>query len=171
MNPDGSRRGNFRTNAAGVNLNREWQQPSMDRSPEVFLVRERMVKTGVDFCMDVHGDVTPAYVYIEGTEAIPSMTDRRRSLQERYESALKQVNPDFQTERRYAGEPGPGQANMDMCLVYLGKTYDALTLMLEMPHKDCDYALEPIQGWSPARCKRVGADCLNGLYAVLDDLR
>ena len=28
MNPDGSVRGNLRTNAAGANLNREWMTPS-----------------------------------------------------------------------------------------------------------------------------------------------
>ena len=56
MNPDGSRRGHLRTNAAGINLNREWHAPSMERSPEVLLVRKRMDQTGVDFAMDV-GDV------------------------------------------------------------------------------------------------------------------
>src|SRR3546814_10781713 len=34
MNPDGSRRGHLRTNAIGVNLNREWHEPSLERSPE-----------------------------------------------------------------------------------------------------------------------------------------
>jgi len=29
MNPDGSRRGHLRTNAAGINLNREWHNPSL----------------------------------------------------------------------------------------------------------------------------------------------
>ena len=38
MNPDGSRRGHLRTNAAGINLNRAWAAPSMEESPEVFLV-------------------------------------------------------------------------------------------------------------------------------------
>ncbi|MBT3807888.1 MAG: carboxypeptidase family protein, partial [Rhodospirillaceae bacterium] len=56
MNPDGSRRGHLRTNAAGANLNREWSEPAMDRSPEVYLVRQRMQETGADFCLDVHGD-------------------------------------------------------------------------------------------------------------------
>ena len=42
MNPDGSRRGHLRTNAAGANLNREWASPSLERSPEVFLVRQAM---------------------------------------------------------------------------------------------------------------------------------
>ena len=56
MNPDGSARGNLRTNAAGSNLNSEWLEPSMERSPEVFLVRERMKQTGVDAFFDIHGD-------------------------------------------------------------------------------------------------------------------
>src|SRR3546814_16705096 len=42
MNPDGSFRGHLRTNAAGVNLNREWHAPSLERSPEVHHVLERM---------------------------------------------------------------------------------------------------------------------------------
>ena len=38
MNPDGSARGHLRTNAVGVNLNREWATPSADKSPEVLCV-------------------------------------------------------------------------------------------------------------------------------------
>jgi len=33
MNPDGSRRGHLRTNAAGMNLNREWHAPSAEKEP------------------------------------------------------------------------------------------------------------------------------------------
>src|SRR3546814_8617380 len=62
MNPDGSRRGHLRTNASGANLNREWQSPSLERSPEVLLVRDRMERSGVDFCLDVHGDEGLPYV-------------------------------------------------------------------------------------------------------------
>ena len=35
VNPDGSIRGHLRTNATGANLNREWQDPTLERSPEV----------------------------------------------------------------------------------------------------------------------------------------
>ena len=45
MNPDGSRRGHLRTNAAGVNLNREWHAPSVEKSPEVLCVRNAMDET------------------------------------------------------------------------------------------------------------------------------
>lgn len=44
MNPDGAVLGNLRTNARGVNLNREWLNPSMENSPEVFLVRKKCRK-------------------------------------------------------------------------------------------------------------------------------
>ena len=73
MNPDGSLRGHLRTNAAGVNLNREWHAPSLERSPEVFHVRAEMDKTGVDFAMDVHGDEAIAANFLAGFEGIPSL--------------------------------------------------------------------------------------------------
>ena len=55
-NPDGSRRGHLRTNAKGVNLNREWAEPTAENSPEVLAIRNAMDDTGVHFAMDVHGD-------------------------------------------------------------------------------------------------------------------
>jgi hypothetical protein len=72
MNPDGSRRGHLRTNAAGVNLNREWDAPSAERSPEVLCVRDAMDETGVHFAIDVHGDEAIPAVFIAGFEGIPS---------------------------------------------------------------------------------------------------
>ena len=38
MNPDGSVLGHLRTNSKGVNLNREWHEPTEDKSPEVLCV-------------------------------------------------------------------------------------------------------------------------------------
>lgn len=42
MNPDGSVRGHLRTNAVGTNLNCEWSNPSLAKSPEVFYVINKM---------------------------------------------------------------------------------------------------------------------------------
>ena len=101
MNPDGSRRGHLRTNAAGVNLNRAWAAPSMEQSPEVFLVSAEMARTGVDFCLDVHGDEALPYNFIAGPEGIPSYTD-----------ALAQKLAHFQAATR-GGEPGfPDQVRL-----------------------------------------------------------
>src|SRR4028118_472904 len=46
MNPDGSRRGHLRTNAVGTNLNREWHEPSPERSPEALWVRNETERRG-----------------------------------------------------------------------------------------------------------------------------
>ena len=67
INPDGCFRGHLRTNAGGANLNREWcdsflptgepyTAPTLERSPEVYHVLAEMDRTGVDCCIDVHGD-------------------------------------------------------------------------------------------------------------------
>ena len=88
MNPDGSRRGHLRTNAVGVNLNREWHDPSAERSPEVLYVRNEMDRTGVDFAMDVHGDEAIAANFLAGFEGIPSWKPEQGALFQRFSDAL-----------------------------------------------------------------------------------
>ena len=80
MNPDGTRRGHLRTNAAGINLNREWHRPSFERSPEVLCVRDAMDATGVAFAIDVHGDEAIPANFLAGFEGVPSFTDARGAL-------------------------------------------------------------------------------------------
>ena len=170
MNPDGSRRGHLRTNAAGVNLNRAWAQPSMEESPEVFLVTRHMARTGVDFCLDVHGDEALPYNFIAGPEGIPSHSDALARLQLQFQSALMAANPDFQMDRGYPPTP-PGKANLAICANYIAETYGCLAMTLEQPFKDAANAPEPRYGWSPARSRRLGASCLEALAAVIDSLR
>ena len=61
MNPDGAARGNLRTNAAGANLNREWSAPSLERSPEVYAVRQRIHETGIEHDRAVAGFVEQVF--------------------------------------------------------------------------------------------------------------
>ena len=100
MNPDGSRRGHLRTNAAGVNLNREWHAPIAEKSPEVLCVRNAMDETGVDFAMDVHGDEAIPANFLAGFEGIPSL-DRAPAepVQRCSATTLERLSPDFQTRQ------------------------------------------------------------------------
>lgn len=170
MNPDGSRRGHLRNNAAGINLNRAWAEPSPDTSPEVFLVERKMTETGVDFSLDVHGDEGLPYNFIAGADAIPDVSERQISNREIYEEALLRANPDFQREHGYP-KAQPGQANMTLCSAHIASKFKCLSMTLEMPFKDNANAPDPVYGWSPERCRKLGASGLDALVAVIDTLR
>ncbi len=170
MNPDGSRRGNLRVNAAGTNLNREWAEPSMEKSPEVFLTREKMRETGVDFCLDVHGDEALPYAFIAGADGIPSLTERQKKSKENFDAALVRANPDYQTEKGYP-KASPGKGNLTLCSSHVAEYFGALGMTLEMPFKDNANAPDAQVGWSPDRSRHLGNGCLDALYAVLDGLR
>ena len=88
MNPDGSRRGHLRTNACGANLNREWDKATPERSPEVHHVLAKMDETGLDFCLDVHGDEGLPYCFIAGGEGVPGFSERQDRLLTRYKEEL-----------------------------------------------------------------------------------
>jgi murein tripeptide amidase MpaA len=169
MNPDGSRRGHLRTNAAGINLNREWHEPSLQRSPEVFHVRNEMDRTGVHFAMDVHGDEAIAANFMAGFEGIPSHSPRQQALYDRYSAELVRLSPDFQTAKGYEVS-APGQANLSMSTAQLAERFGAVAMTLEMPFKDNDDLPDPDGGWSPDRCRLLARSCLDALHAIIDEL-
>jgi murein tripeptide amidase MpaA len=170
MNPDGSRRGHLRTNAAGANLNREWAEPSLEKSPEVFHVRARMTETGCDFALDVHGDEALPYNFLAGMMGIPSLSERQTTLYENFSTALLRASPDFQTGKGYPAA-SPGKGNMTMCANWVAERFGCLAATLEMPFKDTVDTPDERHGWSPARCRRFGAAALDALHAVVGELR
>lgn len=170
MNPDGSRRGHLRTNAVGVNLNREWATPRVDKSPEVFHVLNKMMLTGCDFNLDIHGDEAIPHNFIAGFDGIPSLTEHQSQLLKQYKDALARVSPDFQTVIGYE-EAKPGKANMTMSTNALAERFGCLAMTLEMPFKDANDNPDPQHGWSPARSKHLGRACLDALLEVLPNLR
>jgi murein tripeptide amidase MpaA len=170
MNPDGSRRGHLRTNAVGVNLNREWHAPSAEKSPEVLCVRNAMDVTPPDFAMDVHGDEAIPANFLAGFEGIPSLTDRQQNLFNLFSETLERLSPDFQRQKGYE-IPAPGQANMSMSTTQLAERYGCASMTLEMPFKDNFDLPDEVYGWSPQRSKYLAYACLDALHAVLPELR
>ena len=170
MNPDGSRRGHLRTNAAGVNLNREWHAPSAEKSPEVLCVRDAMDQTGVDFAMDIHGDEAIPANFLAGFEGVPSITERQLKLFGVFGETLERLSPDFQREQGYEIPP-PGQANMSMSTTQLAERFGCVSMTLEMPFKDNSNLPDEIYGWSPQRSKYLAYACLDALHAILPELK
>lgn len=166
-NPDGSRRGHLRTNAAGINLNREWDSPSAEKSPEVLAIRNAMDESGVDFAMDVHGDEAIPAVFLAGFEGIPSWSEELQGGFDRYKAILARRTPDFQTRLGYP-VAGKGKANLAMSTNQLAERFGAVSMTLEMPFKDNDDLPCMAQGWSPERSAILGRDCMGALLEWLE---
>ncbi len=169
MNPDGSARGNLRTNAAGANLNREWETPSMETSPEVYMVRERMVLEGGDVFLDIHGDEELPYNFVAGCEGNKSYDARHAELENLFKESFMQISPDFQDEFGYPKDE-PGKANMALAANWLGEHFKTLSYTIEMPFKDNADLPNKETGWSPERCAQLGSDVLFPISRVLGSL-
>jgi murein tripeptide amidase MpaA len=166
MNPDGSRRGHLRTNAVGVNLNREWANPTAERSPEVLCVLAEMDRTGVDYAMDIHGDEAIPANFIAGFEGIPNWTDAQGARFYAFRDTLAAHSPDFQTKLGYPASP-PGRANLTMSTNQLANRFGAIAMTLEMPFKDHAENPDAERAWSPVRCKTLARDCLTVLAQMV----
>ncbi|WP_201584727.1 M14 family metallopeptidase [Psychrobacter jeotgali] len=170
MNPDGSVRGHLRTNAVGTNLNREWADPSLEKSPEVFHVINKMQKTGVDLFYDVHGDEALPYVFLAGSQGTPGYNERLAGLRDKFSEVLKLASADFQSEFGYDVD-APGTANMTVATNWVAERFDCLANTLEMPFKDNNDLPDEDTGWSPERSIKLGEASLIAMLAVVDDLR
>jgi murein tripeptide amidase MpaA len=168
MNPDGSVRGNLRTNAAGANLNREWMTPSLERSPEVLCVKQKIHETGVDMFFDIHGDEALPYNFVAGNEMLENFTPEQMARQKNFIERYKQSSPDFQDKYGYA----PSKYKEDMLTLaskYIGHHFQVLSLTLEMPFKDNADLPAPHVGWNGARSATLGAAILQPILLSLDE--
>ena len=156
--------GNLRSNAAGANLNREWMAPSLEKSPEVLHVRQAMHASGVDLFLDIHGDETIPYVFVDGCEMIPGYAASLVAQQEIFLSRLLQISPDFQREHGYAPDRFSDEM-LTLASKYVGHTFGCVSLTLEMPFKDNANLPDPEYGWSAARSKCLGAALLEAVLA------
>ena len=170
MNPDGSVRGHLRTNAVGTNLNREWLEPSLEKSPEVYYVTQKMKETGVDMFLDIHGDEAIPYNFVAGCEGIVSYDERHKNLEESFKAAYAAATPEFQDEFGYPKDE-PGQALPTVGAAWVGEQFKCLSYTVEMPFKDHNDAPDAIYGWNDVRSAKFGADALTAILAVVDKLR
>ena len=169
MNPDGSRRGHLRTNAAGRNLNREWAHPEIDASPEVYFVKQAINEVGADFMLDVHGDEALPYCFIAGTEGLADWDATKQARLDFYKNTLVELNTDFQTQRGYPAKT-PGTANLTMSTAQIAETHGCLAMTLEMPFKDTTATPDANYGWSGERSKKLAHSCLDALSRYLGTL-
>jgi murein tripeptide amidase MpaA len=166
MNPDGACLGNLRTNAAGANLNREWMTPSMESSPEVFLVREKILEVGCDLFLDVHGDEGLPYVFVAGNEMLENFTGELAIEQARFLENFKLASPDFQTAFGYPVSKYREEV-LKLASKYIGHVFGCISLTLELPFKDNAILPDARTGWSGARSAALGKAALLPILQAL----
>ncbi|WP_298409699.1 M14-type cytosolic carboxypeptidase [Janthinobacterium sp.] len=167
MNPDGSIRGNLRTNAAGANLNREWMTPSLASSPEVLCVKNKIHETGVDMFFDIHGDEALPYNFVAGNEMLENFTPAQAAHQKAFIERYKQASPDFQDKFGYAASKYKSDM-LTLASKYIGHHFGCLALTLEMPFKENADLPDPSVGWNGARSAALGAAMLQPILLSLD---
>ena len=169
MNIDGSIAGNLRTNTLGVNYNREWNEPSIENSPEVFYVRNLMDEKGCSMSLDIHGDEGLPYNFVSRNEGIPGYNAYLKNIEEKFITSWQRVCPDFQTKFGYP-KSEPGKANLAVAAKHIGQRFDCLSLTMEMPFKDnADLPCEKY-GWSPLRAEKLGASVLHAIFEIKEEL-
>ncbi|WP_298636891.1 M14-type cytosolic carboxypeptidase [uncultured Umboniibacter sp.] len=170
MNPDGSVRGHLRTNAAGMNLNREWQSPSKEKSPEVFWARSKMISVGGDMFLDIHGDEALPYNFVAASEGVANYSAYMAELENAFRGSLLQRSDQFQTEYGYDID-APGKANHTVGSNWMGNHFKTLALTLEMPFKD--NANDPCSrfGWNGERSQQLGKDMLATVLDLLPHIK
>ena len=168
MNVDGSIRGHLRANAAGVNLNRAWLEPSAQTSPEVYAVRQKMHETGVDIFFDIHGDEAIPHNFLAGSEGVSNYDDAAALREKTFKQIFESVTPAFQTKMGYPIDE-PGQADLRVASNYVAEKFACLAMTLEMPFKDANDVPCPRTGWSAESSVQLGADWLQALMRYTRD--
>jgi murein tripeptide amidase MpaA len=162
-NPDGAFEGRHRTNAAGVDLNRAWNQEDCTACPEVALIKKRMSQQGVDFFLDVHGEEALPYVFVVDPEGPARNTREVSEPIAMFKRLLLDLNADFQIEKGYPSADG---ADLSLASNFVAEAFGCPSLTLEMPFTDTEQTPDEKRGWSPERSRRLGADCAKAIEKI-----
>lgn len=139
------------------------------KEPEVYLVRQRMLETGVDMFLDIHGDEAIPYNFVAGSEGIPSYDENLAALETSFKQALLTITPEFQDEIGYDKDE-PGKANLTVGSNWVAEQFKCLSYTIEMPFKDNNNHPDPLYGWSPERSVLFGQDVLAATLTVADKI-
>lgn len=174
MCPDGAVRGYLRTNACGANLNREWntvqddyKAPSLERSPEVYHVLHKMDESPPDIFLDVHGDEELPVNFLAGSQGTPNWekSQRLQRLHGAFLAAYVRANSDMQQPIGYT-PADPNKVVINTATKVIATRFDCLASTLEMPFKDCATNPDASHGWSPHRCRMLGASVVEPLLYI-----
>jgi murein tripeptide amidase MpaA len=125
-----------------------------------------MQQTGLDLCLDVHGDEGLPYVFVVGSEGTPGYSPRIAEREDAFKTAWASSCPDFQDAVNY-GQSASGTANLTLATNWIAQNFGCVAFTIEMPFKDNANLPDPLVGWSGERSRKLGASVLQALLATL----
>lgn len=161
VNLDGAHLGNHRTNAAGVDLNRAWDDPDPDDAPEVAGLLEAIEAHGVDLFLDVHADESSPYAFPSGCEGNPGWDDDQAAREGALRADLAELSPDF-VDASWYGDDEPGEADLSAAANAIAESTGATAITLELPIGDRGEG-HIRDGWSEVRAVELGATLVDVL--------
>ncbi len=130
------------------------------------MVKEKILATGCDLFLDVHGDEILPYVFAAGSEMLEGFSAAQAARQQAFIDCYKQASPDFQDAVGYPS--GKYRADMlKLASKFIGHTFKCLSLTLELPFKDNADLPDSQVGWNGARSARLGAAVLQPMLQSL----
>jgi murein tripeptide amidase MpaA len=169
MNPDGSRAGHHRCNRHGCNLNASWNSSTVDTSPAVRAVLDRMAVTGIDFCLDVHADEELPYVFVANVDRIVPLPAAIAAICDSFQAGLGAVDPAFRPRSGYV-RPHTLAAPLSFCSPHIMHAFRAPALTLELPYKMVEDSSGRTSEYAVPGCIATGRASLTALSRVLDDV-
>ncbi|WP_105169883.1 M14 family metallopeptidase [Pseudoalteromonas sp. T1lg23B] len=169
MNPDGCKLGNHRTNAQGVNLNRQWQDPNAASCPEVSAVKQAMESYGVDLFIDIHGDEQLPYNFMMVEGHHPMGETLKRSLHQLYSNF--QIKYDYDTPNDDANDTtvspccGCAPKAYSTATQYVYQHFGVAAILLEASFKPLA-GKTPAARWDHHDCQQLGARLLHAIAAT-----
>jgi hypothetical protein len=163
MNPDGSMAGNLRANAAGVDLNRVWNDPQPN-APEVITARSLIGETGVDLFLDIHGDEERPFIWLVGPHPSNVTPDADR-IQKQFEAMLAEKY--VEVRPRPETIPAPNRPDSGMSVDYIASTFHCPALIIELPFKETVSASGERDSLLAAGCMNFGRSSVEVLNSIL----
>jgi murein tripeptide amidase MpaA len=167
MNPDGSRLGQHRCNRHGVNLNAAWNAPSVETSPAVRAVLDRMALSRIDFCLDVHADEELPYVFVANVDRIVPPAPAIAAICDSFQAALAAADPAFRPHSGYV-RPHTLAAPLSFCAPQIMHAFRAPALTLELPYKMIEDSAGRLTEYAVPGCVATGRASLTALARVLN---
>lgn len=168
LNPDGVLAGNQRVNSAGLDMNRQWTNPTQATAPTVMAAQAKMFEmendgTGIRIVLDFHG-APPArsnfFIYNDEASVPAPLFSEMQSLL----TAAITTNTDFNTLGNSIARPiGDGERTRSWAYQFLG----AHGLTIEASGVDTSYGPLAGQQMTEVRYMELGASVGQAVAEVL----